>query len=838
VYPNWFDQGLQCLGGSWATLVSVVEGIPDADCVTYIDAVADENGINVSSLDLDADHRGSLVLMSHGATDGSLIGLSFHNTPASANTQLQYLIDRASEATFSDYGDAFVALAVDAWGVPGCSAPTRWAVALKTSKMNAVFETASGEGLDDGALVIAMHCGASGIASKWKYGTYVAPIVPGADMRDMIPDLATLLSNLTCEGGTCEECNPDVANARQGVPGVNAWGHGANQLIPCWMSCKKMGSVLGAKACGDTVSWVCMEEPDSAVFTIRRLDSDGAGWDTLAVIPGAGEPADGGARVYCFGGVGWGESGDVAMSTAVGGAETVEHARFGPVGGDCSWVCGDTFEAADVGAPPAAAADSMWVLSGDSIRRVRAFDREQSNWPDDYCADVMVCSTSNMMFWFTLTFEHVATILADDGVPLKPVGFSSMDGSPMAVRANFEQVRAANLAYNASHGGHDFRPNPIVMLGGTQFSPLEDPCCDEICGVNGCASFARITDIDGDGMGEGPVTVVPAETWEELALALQYAEEYNAGTYVDPEGGVAILVGDRIDEDAGPWLAETMGNIHAVYATSGQPVRCTLVESEFGYLDLEEMCAAMEECVAGGVADIWIEGFQTNWVRLTEFFKQSCLAETRSRCGVFAPSCLTGAYYVDEGSAGLRKALFGNPLGTTAAFFVGTMAEGFEPEHACAREALLNELTCASTGDLMVDVVQRAMNGVEGEFPGFGTSLQVFGGLARYRGHLSWTGQAPAGPAVRSEALKCWVRMTTTGLQWDIECYELGQLLVELFDASGRRVGRLWEGRVAVGVAKGTASVAETASGVYFVRSVLSSSDGEDVVARKVVVVK
>jgi hypothetical protein len=351
-----------------------------------------------------------------------------------------------------------------------------------------------------------------------------------------------------------------------------------------------------------------------------------------------------------------------------------------------------------------------------------------------------------------------------------------------------------------------------------------------------------IYDVTGDGNADGEINVVPCDTVEQLESLITATEQWNQSQFVDPAGTLQVLCGDRKDDDSSPELPVDMTYIEDVYRTSGNAVASMLRESQYGRFDFEEMREASYAAINGGRRDIWLQGLTTRVDDLTEFINERhwfdiARLTTKQRIMVFAPTCESGAIWLDLYERTFRKLLFNDPDKTVAAGFVGSLNAAYEDPSAYARIALLNELS-NSEGQTwsMGYVVHRAVQALKTQFPDYGKGLTFFGVYALAPGDVSVLG-APLGPANGRE-IKLWSSNLSSYVSLHFTLAHGGRANLDIFDVRGRKVSSIVDDELAAGTYTYSWFSNRAAGGVYFARLVTRTSSGERSASHKIVLVR
>ena len=292
--------------------------------------------------------------------------------------------------------------------------------------------------------------------------------------------------------------------------------------------------------------------------------------------------------------------------------------------------------------PTEAAPDSLLFShngSALSYRRLRSGD-----CPDWMAADVCLCFAPDVNLDSTMTpvVEHIMKYQYDVDI------WRCNNSSPTTVPEAYAETVCANEAYDRDYpNGHRYAQRPILMIVGEGINPDQFYGDGNFCALGVCESFSMMTDLDGSGRPEGPVTVIFATTASYILKACQYADEFNDAN-ANPHGGVAVFLGDAYDcdpNDSDPtWQEGPYERLLAAYEGGGCPVRCKLRES-MAPCNRSVLGPAGRDCLDRGVRDLWVQGVSTWEGSVTALWDLGYPPTVQQRVVIFAPQCQSVAHW-------------------------------------------------------------------------------------------------------------------------------------------------------------------------------------------------
>jgi hypothetical protein len=522
----------------------------------------------------------------------------------------------------------------------------------------------------------------------------------GIYMDAVCESLPTMIERLGCLWGfnAWPFHGHQIDDAVDGYPYVAIAGNQTNQFN-CNRSCISWGPYfLEVYATNGAVHWAVFSEKEETYYVIRGWRSTTSEPDTLAFVPGRSGDGQGRIRVYServppdydrFDLIGVPPFGRERRSDAVTWGDK-PYAWQALVDRDNKYMGVTPREESSAGHPVEwAAADSAPPEHGDSVLLPPG-------------AHVVVYSSIE---------EFLAPVVAQVELTTAPDGFGTnaraFHGStdPIDARIALQQTIDDNITFNEGcqqPGCRNYPTDPTLVVVGNKDIVSYMLYDDDIygsCGTGGhhCASYGLIADLDGDGIQDCPVQVIPAEDLVDVMRSCQAGQEWNDGQWVDPLGSVGVFAGDVCEGGSGAWLVTELAQVSNTYQSWGSAFSGALRESEFPTAD--DAGLAGIDFINNGVRDLWLQGFQTNQHDYTNMLRPippqtswdwANLLTKKQRMMVFAPSCLTANWgSVEPLHASL---LFNDPERSMATGLVGVLNLEYGQDHQILRHTLLDKL--------------------------------------------------------------------------------------------------------------------------------------------------
>jgi hypothetical protein len=405
---------------------------------------------------------------------------------------------------------------------------------------------------------------------------------------------------------------------------------------------------------------------------------------------------------------------------------------------------------------------------------------------------------------------------------------SGQTNNPAGYKNLYAYVAANNVAYNAEHpGGRWYDPKPLLVVVGTGILPMSQEGNPDLCDSGQCRSYSLITDLDDDGHPDGAVTWIPALVEDGLATPCNSADEFNAGTYLDPEEGAtaAVFIGDcyYLGGCDPEWDANEMTALVGTYTGNNHQVKGVLRETAYS----GGWAGAGQSCLEEGVQDLWIEGLATNPYRLTPFLSPGTNPVSREqRLYVFAPDCESLDYWASYSQHMLlREMMFPSYFGggTLVAGAIGCITAGYSPQHELCRDLLEYRMREASPGTLYANIAKQVMDDLYELDPTYARGLLTLGGIVKYRGGMG------------IDAIVAHADVPGTRLRWSGTgaggrfSYDLDgtwNIRLDVYDVGGRHVASVDQGIRTGSVATEWKPAGSVRSGLYFGR--LEAHRGND----------
>ncbi len=226
------------------------------------------------------------------------------------------------------------------------------------------------------------------------------------------------------------------------------------------------------------------------------------------------------------------------------------------------------------------------------------------------CADVVVYSSVASFL------SPVVSHLSSYGLKVRAFVGST---DPADATTVYGDVLQANITYNTEcefyPGGCPrlFTEHPLLVIVGDAdplivgYKSFEDE--HDRCRRYSCKSDFDITDVDGDGEPEGPVTRIPAETLDDVNRAILAADEFDSGVNVDIGFHLVTLAGDT--QDGGYVDAvNLLTDVEEAYRSMGYIPRDMLKESD--YPDYYDRVVVGPDVINRGTLELWGIGYTTD----------------------------------------------------------------------------------------------------------------------------------------------------------------------------------------------------------------------------------
>ena len=715
-------------------------------------------------------------------------------------------------------------------------------------------------------LVMGMYCGSTSDSARIHFGFngvaenagcsdavlvgysgVATDVMVDADIPDLIHGMTCRLWEYSQINGTLAEAL-DYAKAHLDGSGyLKAYGCTGNQLLPCWKDCKAWASGVSAYVSADSVRVLAQDEDSTDTFVVRGFAYPDAPPETLATFEGDGACGVGTTRAHVL--PVWTNSfmgGDVIARDASG--RSLWSAVFAP--GDSTesattlgdGECTLTYSDADSGL---GVADTTYQLVGGEFvpRSLDPSDSLLMDPPhDQYCADVLIYGTVDNVAWYDTVEAQVKRWSPVDRT-LKVQGYhSGGNTSPATAHAQYMVQRSRNRAYNDTWGdqpgGHMYTLTPmLILLGDPGVTPYQNTGCAGCgaCGVDGCSSYSLITDVDGDSIQDGPVSVIPCRTDAELAKACHMADDWNAGRNRDPQRGVAVFAGDVDAGHAVPAFRDEAERVYARLYTSINASRGVLAHSDLPYPPGALEGEAAEEILDTGVSELWTFGLNTGSNALP-FIDSVTGSDRKQRVVIIAPTCQSADFH-QVCSNDLQEYMFRSADNTIAAGGIGVLSNGYGPQHRALIQALVDKMIAVPAGTTYAKVAMDAARTVAAWYPGYASTVTTFGAFLQCPAGLSTAGvgssDVQVARAVRASTIREGERL------WlNVNSPFAGPSRIEVFDATGRRVAGADVAGLKVGWNQRVLDLSRVSRGVYFVKLRAGAGGGQSTYKTKLVIVE
>ncbi|MHA1813818.1 MAG: C25 family cysteine peptidase, partial [Candidatus Thorarchaeota archaeon] len=587
----------------------------------------------------------------------------------------------------------------------------------------------------------------------------------------------------------------------------------------CWDIATRF---VGYGAFDNIVWWLSQSEVGSIDFTVRGYSYPGAEPETLAVVPAKG--GYGILQHYWVEVPGSHEYYDVIERDLRARHTRTPVFKIGAKPPDWDeWVRRPRVDLELVDRPVDDGSEVVFELVGDTFVPLMLGDRAYLSLepppqpPDDSaCADVVIYSS--VRGFLSPVVQHCQR----EGLKVRAfLGSSNPDDARLA----YSEVYEANntyedecLEYPGGCDRHYGRPLLIIVgdAGDSCIVAHEHfPDEHDRCSQPSCRSDYDITDLDGDGIPEGPVTRIPAETLEEVELAVNAAEEFNNGVKTDHGFHVVLMAGDYDygRYETGPLPEEVLGDVSDGYASVGYQPRPILVESH--YETHGERTEAARDQINAGVLEMWGFGYVTSGITWPGGFITNSQYDmnhltTPQHVIAWIPNCEITAAWQWYGSLGapiVEAFMFNDSTRTNLAACVGHLSGGWDFQHEDFAHLLLHHRLQAEPGTPVAEVVYEAVREAQLDYPwlfDYARSVGVLGGYVRI----------PGNPTASAESAKGKMRDGTASVSLTVDsrlpCDERvvegtfrierpGNIRLDIYDVRGRLVANLRTGYVEAG---------------------------------------
>jgi hypothetical protein len=657
------------------------------------------------------------------------------------------------------------------------------------------------------------------------------------------------LSRLLCRNYQEDGDHHEVADAFGPWP-VTVEGNQSNQLIKCGWACKDLGSHLSAAAFNDSIRWLVADEEEGASYVLRGRVATTADPETIATV--AASPGSGSCQLKSYAmpySATQYSEGDI-METSVSPA-LARGAGFDFDVRPSDWpnkVVGDATPLPACSGAREAPLDSVLTGMDSLFVAARIGDRSRDLPEDYYCADVVICGSSETTESRVLrVWEQVQQYHTSQG-NVNKCRLALTNSNLATARSVYRDVATANFEYNEAHvgGGNRHYPvRPLMMLVGDDFLPMQLDDADGVCGLNGmCYSYSLVTDLDSDGTPDGATTLVPGATIEEVDAICHNADEFNSGDaeYVDPQRGVLLLGGDVPFYYHGDCTTDTsipvgLSWVRSAYGNSYMPERGFLLLSDYGCpVDEASACEAGMSALAQGVRDVWVQGTDTGQRLWLPQLCNDVSVGRKQRVVLIGPSCMTASSYVPNLTGAWRNWMLRNRDDTAAACVLGLYHGGYIYQHWLLKDAILDAMLHSDGPILYAEIARRAAASLGPLYPEYAAGLTAIGAYVLYPSDLVFEGLGVGDDEQMQDSGVISVRRRAGSVEL-VLADRVGEIKEgRVFDVLGRSVPDGW-------------SVSETrrsvlldsramGTGVYLVRLEVRGPAETRVFTQKVVVVR
>lgn len=640
---------------------------------------------------------------------------------------------------------------------------------------------------------------------------------------------------MACDNYEATGIENDVLTAygRTSYQGVLS-GNSRNSWNPA-ISCKSWDAVFeSVDARGGRLTWVAVGEQTHSQYLVEGVNNIGDRPDTLAVVDGRGSDGALVRRSYGVDVPGYRylrvrEIDDLFVVTSSDWIAMDSSAGNGP----------------DI-APGTEVEIAFRPLKSNGfggivdVARLQSPGGEISPLNVDP-ADVLVYTTTGLEPAAHRIKGLAQMTTGSDGLPLRATVLTGSGDDPVLARDAYSLVVQANRDYNAGNPIRPCREYPILVLAGSGYSGGARPF--RIEDTSGAAvhgwwdSYQLIADVDGDGLPDGPVCVVPLKDYPEAEIHSQATWEFNLETSSD---GIALFLDDSYGGVKSEWMQERLFEDFDDYARNRNTyVKQVMRESEYTILnpaDPDELWRRARTdgaaTLSTGVSEVWFTGLGTGETNWTYFMAGPELVTSPERFLAFGPSCLFGQTTLYTGPPATRGWMFASPAGGIVVGGLGQLNAGYYHDHAKLAAVMQEVIGGAAPGTLVADLGLAVTRRFLEQFPdsrSYGLGIVTVGSVAKLQGF----GASAAG-STHAGGFNLRAAPGTGGLGVSFSLPRSASVSLDIFDLRGRRVAQLIDGSREAGEHSEPWQARDVPSGVYFARLAV----GGDVETTKLTLVK
>jgi hypothetical protein len=758
------DRWSWCWGAEEVKISLAYWGIREDEGEVYLRQqmeITDTPGITIVTLEEQIPGKRVVYISTHGgSTDVAFFGAEFYDTRSAMEDNIDCYTDPARPHPYVRNTEMAYWLDYEPVMPPGGPTDTTYVIVLtETAVENHLNSEDPSKRLADEAIVYGSWCSSMAAHGKWGEATFVGPQEPMAwDVS--CNALRTFWRRLRC--AEYPRYEPNTQDAATNTP-LGVEGAIRDNRLDCYRDCRNpITHYTDAGVFGNTLWWETSSEAGSEGFRVRGFRSLDSEPEELLTVPARGGP--GLRQRYWVEVPGGYDRYDVVEWDTRGGA-TVSHRipRTAKPGDWEAWISEPTLE---IGAtePPGDPKPLVEIVEGEAVpielRRSGGSPGSLDSPPSDaLCADAVIYSSEQSFLW------EVQAHLGREGLK-----YRSFVGThdPEDTRTAYGVVLQANEDYQTAcqsyPGGCDkeypVSPGPLLIISGGvsivwhAHVPTEHGECTNTYPPE-CMSDLDMTDVDGDGTPDGPVTRILADESGDVYHICHSAEDFNHGRYLDEGLHLVTTIGDCSQDDSsrcGGWPVDFVGDIRAAYLDMGYAPHPTLFASD--YLPFSPADAKVEACrnqINAGVMEMWgVDVDDTYELRWPGRFicannYPASLLETRQRFVAWLPGCQTvSTWYGSSGYAPLIEKLMRNDSQKTVLVgAVGHLHGGWSSQHEDFGRILLEERQNAQPGTPIARIAYDAVIRAQAEQPhlfDYARSVGVVGGYVTLPGFVCQAG--------------------------------------------------------------------------------------------------
>lgn len=755
-----------------------------------------------------------MFLFCHGATDGSLV--------------LEHYRDLSVALTaYQDYQNAY----------PNCDYfalnSTRDAIFLRPSGIENLLTPNSDS--DGNKLVFACYSYISknswGDFSSYDEGGSFFGYPTSIDATTACEDLDKMSRVMACEGYASSGLENNIIFAYNETWGDGILSGNENNSFNPAVSCNSQDlEIVGVEAWAGEIRFVIQDEERWSQYLIEGVDQIGDRPDTLAIINGCGTDGVGTFRTHSASVpqrrlmriIAYDNCCLTTVSDWIQWEKKTENRHIEP-GEELSLLPLKVNASGDI--------SNSFSAMASATKRPKVVDP----------ADVIVYTTTGNESMANRIRGSWQMTQNSNGVHFRPRMWSGSD-KPTAVRDLYESVYLANQAYNAANPETPYREFPILQIVGDGVERIVEGDTLRVGpryflwddGINGGSgdgvfrSYGLMTDVNGDGIPDGPVVTIPLQDYTEAQTHADAVEEYNLAPFND---GVMMALDDYYSGVASEWLEDSAFSDFSNYvSTRGLNLKGILKESDWLPSEDVNIIAQMEsagsDLINSGVSEVWYTGLHAAISEHTIFLEGVPDWTNDQGFLLFGPTCNFGEghSFPFGGGAQIRKEMFDNPHGGMVIGGIGSLSAAYTFAHMKLSQLMQEMLPQMPENILVVDAafaIQQEFMQRYPELSEYGAGIHCIGSIAKLKSP-SYSGVEDGYlAALNTFGLRSFATGNGAGLKFNLA--KNAQISLNIYDIRGARIASiihgesLNEGEHSM-IWDGKGNGQPVASGTYFAR--------------------